>query len=747
MNSTLNDRGGFRSVARAAIAAVAMLALSEGRVLGQAEAPTAEPKPPAAPKTAVLDAKPGEPAAEDPGEFSNWITFGLGHYFTHGDDAQFKYRRQSKDGTFGGIEDFHFERPVGKQGLFQIDGRGIFDNNDYDLKLGLSHPEKGYIRGGYREFRTWYDGSGGYSQGSNSWVSLYNEELHLDRGEAWIEAGLTMPDIPIISLRYAYQFRDGKKDSTSWGDYNLLFPGAGSAITRGIVPSFWDIDEKRHIVQGDVKHIIGNTEAGLGLRYEISDNDNSRNMRRRPGEQPPVSTPGSDRHLTQEDGVRTDLFNVHASTETRFNDKTLFTMGYSFTTLDTDISGSRIYGPNYDAIYDPNFSRRQGRDEGFVDLMGGSRMDQHVANLNLMYNPWDFLAVIPSVRIEDQSQAGTASFTETAVGTGAGLPTVEDDITNKKSREFIDLSEALEVRYTGFKKWSLYARGEFLQGQGNLREREREAPSGPVELFRDTDLERSLQKYVVGANWYPHRKINLAGQYYYKVRNNDYDHNEDTASFAPPLTNDFYPAFIRQQDFNTHDFNVRVTWRALSSLTLVSRYDYQMSTIDTQGDTDFAGAPLGEVQSAEMISHILSQSVSWTPLARLFLQGSVSYVLDSTDTPADNIDGAARGLVQTMYNDYWNASTMVGFVVNEATDLQAQYYYYRADNFQDNSAYSQPYGASAQEHGVTATLIHRFSRNLLGKLTYGYFTYDDETSGHHNDYHAHLVYSSLQYRF
>jgi hypothetical protein len=280
-----------------------------------------------------------------------------------------------------------------------------------------------------------------------------------------------------------------------------------------------------------------------------------------------------------------------------------------------------------------------------------------------------------------------------------------------------------------------------------LSEREREAPSGPVDLFRETDVERFNQKYSVGANWYPHRKINLAGQYYYKIRQNDYDHVVDSTVFAPPATNDFYPAFIEQQDFDTHDVNFRVTWRALSSVTLVSRYDYQISSIDTQGDTDLAGTSLSKIQSAEMVSHILSQSVSWTPWYRLFLQGNITYVWDFTDTPADNVSGAARGVVQTMRNDYWNASALAGFVVNDATDLQAQYAYYRADNYQDNSAFSQPYGAGAEEHAVTATLIHRFSKNLLGKLTYGYFCNNDQTYGGHNDYTAHMVYSSLQYRF
>lgn len=691
---------------------------------------------------------PAAAAAAEPDEFNNWITFGLGRNWVDGDKAQFQYRRQRPAGAFGGIEDFHWERALGKQGLFTIDGRGIADNNDYMVKVGVSHPDKGFVRAGYREFRSWSDRSGGYSRGSNAWVRLDNEELHIDRGEATVEAGLTLPNLPVFTLKYAYEFRDGRKDSTVWGDYNIRYPLAGTSILRGIAPSFWDIDERRHIVQGDVKHTFGKTDVGVGLRYEVSDNDNSRNMHRRPGELPPAyPAPGSDRYLTQKEGVRTDLLSARASQETRFTDNLWLTTGYSFTTLDTDISGSRIHGPNYDPVYDPTFSRRQARDEGFLDLEGGSRINQHVANLNLMYSPKEYLAIIPSLRIEEQSQSGVTDFSETTVGTGAGLPTVVDDIQNTKKREFIDLGEALEIRYTGIKKWSLYARGEWMQGQGDLREREREAPSGPVDLSRDTDVERLGQKYVLGANWYPHRKINLAGQYYYKIRQNDYDHDVDSTVFAPPATNDFYPAFIRQQDFDTHDVNFRVTWRALSSLTLVSRYDYQISTIETQGDTDIAGTRLGKVQSAEMVSHILSESVSWTPWARLFLQGSATYVWDFTDTPANLRSGSAVGVVQTMRNDYWTASALAGFVVNDATDLQAQYSYYRADNYVDNSAYSQPFGSGAEEHAVTATLIHRFSRSLLGKLTYGYFCNNDQTYGGHNEYAAHMVYSSLQFRF
>lgn len=688
-----------------------------------------------------------EAAQPEPGEYNNSITFGIGDFFVSGDKAQFMRQQQLPSGTFGGLEELHLEQELGKRGLLKIDGRAIFENNDYLIKLDLSHPDKGFVRAGYQEFRTWYDGSGGFSSRSNAWITLYDEELHIDRGDAWIEAGLTLPDWPVFTVRYDYLFREGQKDSTIWGDYNLNAGFAGAAVVRGIVPTFLDIDEKRHVIQGDAKHTLGKTDIGLGVRYEASDLDNSRNIRRRPGDATVTRT------VTQNDTVDSDLFNVRGSSETRFNEKLLFTMGGAFTRLDTDIGGSRIYGPTYGSPLNPTYANRQARDEGFYDLAGGSRSDQYVANLNLMYTPWKHFAVVPALRVEHQERNGVADFTEINI---VGTNLVSEPLINTQVRRFTEVTEGLEARYTGFKNWSLYARGEWVEGQGELKERETENDDvGLVDLERDTDSKRLVQKYSIGANWYPHRKVSLGSQYYYKDRRNDYDHNVDSAAYtvSPTGTNisNFYPAFIRRHEFDTHDVNFRVTWRLLPSLTLVSRYDFQLSTFDTLGGT-FGNTTtnvvrLKEVESAEAVTHIFGESISWNPLARLYLQGNISYVLDETETPASELTGAAANLVQNAENDYWNASLLIGYALSDKSDLLAQYTYYRADNYADNSSVSLPYGAGEEQHGVTATFLHRLRKNLLWKLQYGFFTGHSQTYGGNNDYNAHLVYSSVQYSF
>ena len=698
----------------------------------------AQEKPAEQPAEKPKAEKPSAPSEESTTEYNNWITLGVGSTFIDGDKAQFMQRRQMRKGPFGGVEDFHWEENVGKKGIFQIDGRGIFDNHDYSIRVELSDPNKGFLRAGYTEFRTWYDGNAGFFPKNGQWFSLYDNELHIDRGEAWFEGGLTLPDKPSITFRYAHDFRKGLKDSTEWGDTTLT----GGFGTRAIVPTFLSIDEKRDIFAGDIKHTLGNTDVGLGLRYEILDNNDSRNIHRRPGEltpAPPALPAGPDRYVTQKDGLKEDMFNVHGFTETRFSEKVLLTLGGSFTTLDTDLSGSRIYGSSYDAVYDPLFARRQFHDEGFLELAGGAQIKQYVANLNLMVTPLDNFTIVPSLRVEKNDVTGVASLIDTDVGAPPALTPLTLALFNTADRGFLEVTESLEARYTGLRNWSFYARGEWSETDGNQTENETEVVTGAVNLFRDTDWHRFNQKYVIGANWYPLARLNFGAQYYHKIHDYDYDHLVDSTPNAPPNA-DRYPAFLTDQNFQTDDMNVRATWRPFTSVTLITRYDFQLSTVDTKADF------LDNQQSAEITSHIISQSIGWTPLNRLYLQASASYALDSTDTPAANALGSTN-LVLNAANDYWNASGLIGYAVNDKTDVQGQYFYYHANNYVDNSTYGQPYGAGAEEHGVTATISSEISKAVRLSLKYGYFRNREKTYGGHNDYDAHLVLATMQYRF
>ena len=86
----------------------------------------------------------GPAAAEEEPEYKNWINLGMGGLIINGDAAQFKQEHRMSGDVYGGIEDMHLERSLGKATL-SIDGRAIFDNDDYNVKVELSQPGLGYI--------------------------------------------------------------------------------------------------------------------------------------------------------------------------------------------------------------------------------------------------------------------------------------------------------------------------------------------------------------------------------------------------------------------------------------------------------------------------------------------------------------------------------------------------------------------------------------------------------------------------
>ncbi len=683
--------------------------------------------PPAGAQTATTNkvAEPKKAEAEPAEEPVNWITVGVGGVSTSGDRSQFQERWGRSQGVLGGLQEFHYERMFGQKGSVELDGRAMYGGQDFSMKLGVVNPDVGFLRGGFHQFTTWYDPSGGYWPRTGAAFSLY-DDFSVDRGEYWIEGGLTPPEGPMLTLKLSREYRKGMKDSLIWGD------STQSGTTRGLVPTFRELNEVRNRIEANLKHTIGKSDLGLGLRLDMVDNNDALKERRRPGE-------AANRYVTQRDVFESDMFNVHAFSETRLTDAVLLTTGYSYTRLNTDISGSRIYGAGFDAPYLPVYPGKQARDEGYVNLSGGSIVDQYVMNLSLRLEPAEDFVIVPSLRAEKIDTTGSSSFTENTTGGAAPFPASSALMYNARQNGFLTVTEALEARYTGFTNWVIYTRGEWSQGEGYLQELEQDLTAGAAGVNRSTDSERFSQKYTFGANWYPFRRLHFSGQYYHKLVRNDYDHLVD--STPNTAGTDRYPAYLRQHSFQTDDFNLRATWRPMPNVTSVTRYDYQVSGIKT-----FAGS-LNGVESAQTTAHIISQNLTFVPWSRLFVQGSFSYALDATTTPSSALTGAASGLAPDARNDYWQTSAVVTFVVDDRTDLQSSYFYYRANNFINNSGVSVPYGTSAQDHTVNVSLSRSFSKTLRGTLSYGFFTHRDEASGGLDNYDAHLVFSTLTYRF
>ena len=87
-------------------------------------------------------------------------------------------------------------------------------------------------------------------------------------------------------------------------------------------------------------------------------------------------------------------------------------------------------------------------------------------------------------------------------------------------------------------------------------------------------------------------------------------------------------------------------------------------------------------------AQIIAQNISYSPWSRLYLQLGFNYVLSETKTPTSDYTAA----VLNAQNNYWTLNFNSGFVLNDKTDLNLGYTYYRADNYTDNSTVGVPYG-------------------------------------------------------
>lgn len=686
---------------------------------GRATTTTSTSSPNAAATPATTTATPATTDSDaTTSDFTNWVSVGGGYAFVGGNKGEYKHQQDTNDGGFGGVDDFHWQEFVGKSGTFTMDGRGVFGNRDYDLKLDMTDPNLGYIRAGFTEFRTWYDGSGGYYPLNSLSFQPYESDLFVDRRSGWVEAGLTLPDLPSFIFRYEYDSREGMMDSTSWGQTTLI-PGGGQVK---IVPTFLGINETRNIFTFDVNDKIDSTTADLGLRYELDQTNDSTFI-----DQSPLQAANA--FITQQDVEKNDLFSVHGLTETVFDQKVTFSSGFSATTMETNLGGSRIYGPAYNASLSPTFVNNGS---GYINEGGGGNTKDYVGNINLMLTPIPNLVIVPSARAEYEGSTLSDGFDNTA-GVGGAFTSVPE--TANSDNWYLDVAQSLEARYTGFRDWSLYNSVEVSEDWGN------EAwNSTPVldQVNLNQDWGMLGVKYTAGANWYPLPQLNFGGQYYHQIHDYSYANNLNSSLVQ-------YPGYLRKQNLTTDDLNFRATWQALSDVSLITRYDFQYSTVDTWAIPN-GGTQAGGIESAKLMNHILSEDVNWTPLPCLYFQVGGSYVLNTLTTPAESSTGNSD-VVLNGQNNYWTLDASAGYEINDKTHLQLQYSFYDANDYQNNTPAGLPYGAGEQEHSLSATLTRQINKSVQVSLKYGFSQNRDQTSGGQNNYDAQLVYVSTQFGF
>ena len=651
--------------------------------------------------------------------YANWIELSAGGMISDGNTAQAQQRTRLNSGAFGGIEDLHYQTEIAKKTTLKLDGRGIYDDHDYKIGLGVEREGLGFIRFNFENFRTWDSGNGGFSPVNGVAYPNSGDALALDRGQISLEAGYNKAGQPKVTFKYTHRYRDGEKGTTIWGPIH----DPKLSVFR-LFPGIYDIDEKSDAFQLDVAHHIKKVDVGLGVRFETGEINNAYKRTSWAGES--VQQKDTDRQ-----GTSYDMLSVHAFAESWIKPNQFLSAGFMFANLDDTFTGSRIYGDDFDVIYTPGLFPL-----GYYDLNGGSHKNEYVANLNWMWLPTKNFTITPSLRVQKED------WNANSTGTGTLDNFSPEAFNSNSSRDSLDVRGRLDARYTGVTNWVFSASGEWTEGQGNLNINgglSQINHIGPDTVTNYMDDSRFFQKYALSARWYPVKQASVDVGGYYKINQYDYANTQDSTP-NDLSTGNAYPGFLVYQGFQTWDGNARLTLHPLSKITLVSRYEYQFSTIATRPD---AASGLGEVDSSQMHSHILGQNLSWTPLNWLCLQAGANYVISETKTPASDYTQA----ILNSQNNYWTVNFNAGFVLDDKTDLNIGYFYYRAADGQNAVVNGLPLGTDAEEHSINATLTRRLTKNLRLNLKYAFTHYEDFASAGNYNFNAHVIFSSLQYRF
>lgn len=694
----------------------------------------------------------------------NYIKFSAGGMNYKGSKAAGQARTQVPKVGAAGIESFNYVRELSKETTATVDGQALPGAENYLLDLKLIKNEVGTFSAGYKTFRTFYDGAGGFFPVNNAWLPLHPRALHIDRGQFHVGGQINLPNAPVFTFKYTNATRDGRKDSTILGDTEftgipISTVGANNLFSanKKILPAYLDVDEQLETLEATLRHTVGKTDLFLSVVGTRIDNLSTRSVDRYVGQLRPwpaiptnpasiVPPALSNNPIRGADiqGLKEDAWNFTAKAETALSDRLSVYVGASYRTSEGDIYASRLLTLTMPSAAGPingigGFASA-GRPPYSYTTDGTVKMDVYAANIGANLKPTKDLAVDVGVKAEDINirADNLATYVSTFMNQATGFvaaPQLSPSPNWSRVKEKV-WSPELNVRYSGFRKLSLFANVDYRTSPGDERHLDTHVEPGPsgsnyVNAAVGGREQKEDAKYLntkVGGHWAPGQLFNLRAEVFTKDHENRFDgYGANSGEF-----------FVLNRDI--YGTRLTATVRPAATWSFVTRYVAQRGTASTLTDI----YAKGDAGKSERTS--ISETINWTPSKVFYVQANASLVYDSLTT-AYPAGLTANDVLRNADNNYVNGNVILGFVVDKLTNAQIEGTYYKADNYDGSFApASVPYGAAGKEHsialGVTRKVTDRWL--LTGKI--GYFESKNETLGGNGDFRGPLGYIAFQHR-
>jgi len=629
----------------------------------------------------------------------------LGGAMVSGNKQKFRELNDQKDGLNGGLNSFDVFGNTSPDTKYAFSGHVLVD--DYKLLFTLDHNDFGFIHSGWNQYRKYYSDTGGYFPSISPSAPNDGRDLFLDIGKAWIDFGLTLPNWPQMKLGYEYDYKQGNESTTDWG---LTSPGA----QRAIAPAAKHLDEEVHVIKFDLDHEVAGVTIEDRFRGEFYNlKTQASNMDALTG-----ATENVHEGNTYFQGANTIRL------EKKFKDWFFCSAGYLYSQLNSDASFTDSINNNA-ALMDqvPHITLEK---------------DSHVFNVNGLLGPFNGLTFSTGVEAEWTHQQGfggdnallNSVYTDgTPPAIVAAVPTI---LTSDYNETLV--TETAALRYSKIPYTALFVEARLQQQSIGQSDYDTQAGSGTAE---NTTFASQLSDIRAGFNTSPWRNISLSAHY---RRYEDDSHYDNDPGMPPPAG---YPGFILARDLLTDEAETKLTWHPCSWLKTAFSYKYLTTRYWTVPDPIPGGvSPGGGYVSGEYRSQICSVNTTMTPCPRLFLSTTFSYQPSSTVT-SDNGDPAVAAYRGQTYSVLANST----YVLNRTTDWFVSYSFSDADYGQNNFADGLPVGIEYEQNALQTGLARHFGKNITAQLKYGFYSYNEPTSGGANNYVAHSIFATLTYKW
>jgi hypothetical protein len=617
-----------------------------------------------------------------------------------GDREKFEEDHWISRNTSGGIDNLSFSKKLNEQDSLGFDGRAIFGNNDYNSNLVLSREGVGSLTAAFKNFRKYFDGTGGLFRDFAYTPGELGNDLNMDIGSFKLEGILAKENSPEYNLSYGRDYRNGSKSLLGW----LRITGP---VNRNINPTYLDTNVTVDTLKFGVKKETNDSLASAEQSWERTKGENKKIY----SQTYTLATGVWGAPSTQYLNMDSDSYSTTLRYAKTLNDKVSASCGLLYNYY---LGGSL-----------ENLASATNRENP-------ASIEQNSVTLfpNISFTPLKDLLIGFGSKAEFVNKNGSSTYNTTA----PKMINIKSNLYNKI------FTQNLEIKYNGMDNFAWYGNAEFEKRFIRQFEEQNSFATGSASdnFSRKTNSDANNSTFRVGCKWYPLSKLNLTLEE--KTKNGDADYVHDFRTGDITTLGGTYRAFYDSTTFNSHTPSVKLKYKPSRWLAYNLGYTYDSTIYGVRTLIS------DQLLKSKYYAHIYSGEVTLTPYEYFYCAIFYQRKNATTRTAAENIQGSSY--TQPIFNanfDVWRFN--YGYAITKNSTIDGGYSMYNTENFNDFSSISLPLGVDNTAQDVFIGLKQALSKDRSWELKYTYAMYDEDSNNNVDDYEAHIVYAAMNLAF